>query len=45
VKKIADALLAQNVVTYARPDGAPAPTAIMAVAKKGMKALTGPIIQ
>ena len=45
VKKIADALVAQNIVTYARPDGAPAPTAIMAVAKKGMKALTGPIIQ
>jgi hypothetical protein len=44
--KIADALVSQYVVTYARPAGASdAPQTIMAVSKKGLKALTGPWVQ
>ena len=45
MKQLADALISQYKVTYARPDGAPTPTAIQAVAKKGMKALTAPWVQ
>ena len=46
VKKIADALVSQYVVTYARPADAPATiTNIQAVSKKGMKALTAPWVQ
>jgi hypothetical protein len=44
-KKIAEAILSQYVVTYARPDGTAEPKAIMAVSKKGMKALTAPWVQ
>ena len=44
--KIADALLSQHLVTYARPADAPAViSSIQAVSKKGMKALTAPWIQ
>ncbi len=44
--KIADALTSQYIVTYARPADAPAaPQNIMAVSKKGMKALTAPWVQ
>lgn len=46
VKRIADALTSQYIVTYARPDGAAATyTNIQAVSKKGMKALTTPWVQ
>lgn len=45
LKRLAEAITSQYIVTYARPDGAPAPTAIMAVSKKGMKALTAPWVQ
>lgn len=45
LKRVAEAITSQYVVTYARPDGAPAPTAIQAVSKKGMKALTAPWVQ
>jgi hypothetical protein len=44
VKSIADALLSQYLVTYARPDGAAA-NDIRAVSKKGQKALTSPWVQ
>jgi hypothetical protein len=43
-KSVADALLSQYLVTYARPDGA-APNDIRAVSKKGHKALTSPWVQ
>jgi len=43
--QVARALTSQYLVTYARPDGAPAPAAIQAVSKKGMKALTAPWVQ
>jgi hypothetical protein len=45
VKRLAEAITSQYIVTYAVPRGAPAPTAIMAFSKKGMKALTGPWVQ
>jgi hypothetical protein len=46
VKKIADALTSQYIVTYARPASAPSTvTNIQAVSKKGMKALTAPWVQ
>ena len=45
MKRLAEAITSQYIVTYARPDGAPAPTAIQAVSKKGMKALTAPWVQ
>jgi len=45
VKSIADALLSQYLVTYARPDGAAAATDIRAASKKGYKALTSPWVQ
>jgi hypothetical protein len=45
VKSIADALLSQYLVTYARPDGAPAATDIRAASKKGHRALTSPWVQ
>ena len=44
--KIADALLSQHIVTYARPADAPSViTSVQAVSKKGMKALTAPWVQ
>jgi hypothetical protein len=44
--KVADALLSQHMVTYARPADAPAViTTVQAVSKKGMKALTAPWVQ
>ncbi len=44
--KIADALLAQKVVTYARPADAPSVISnVQAVSKRGMKALTAPWVQ
>ena len=44
--KVADALLSQHVVTYARPADAPAVISrVEAVSKKGMKALTAPWVQ
>ena len=43
-RSIADALLSQYVVTYARPDGSAA-TDIRAVSKKGQKTLTSPWVQ
>ena len=43
-KSIADALLSQYLVTYARPEGSAA-TDIRAVSKKGQKALTSPWVQ
>ena len=43
-KSIADALLSQYLVTYARPEGSAA-TDIRAVSKKGHKALTSPWVQ
>jgi hypothetical protein len=36
LKSVADALLSQYLVTYARPSGAPAPTSIQAYSKKGL---------
>ena len=45
VKSVADALLSQYVVTYASPDGAPAPGRITAVSRKGAKVLTSPWVQ
>lgn len=45
MKRLADAITSQYIVTYARPEGAPAPTAIQAVSRKGMKALTAPWVQ
>lgn len=43
-KTIADALLSQYLVTYARPEGSPA-TDIRAASKKGHKTLTSPWVQ
>jgi hypothetical protein len=44
--KVADALLAQQFVTYARPADAPATiTNVQAASKKGLKALTAPWVQ
>ncbi len=44
--QVADALLSQQVVAFARPDGAPeAIGSIEAVSKKGLKVLTTPLIQ
>ena len=43
--RVAQALTSQYLVTYARPESAPAPAAIQAVSKKGMKALTAPWVQ
>ena len=43
-KSVADALLSQYLVTYARPDESAA-TDIRAVSKKGQKALTSPWVQ
>jgi hypothetical protein len=44
--KIADALTSQYIVTYARPADAPSVIqSVMAISKKGMKALTAPMIQ
>jgi hypothetical protein len=44
--KVAEALLSQHIVTYARPADAPAVvTRVQAVSKKGMKALTAPWLQ
>jgi hypothetical protein len=46
LKKVADALVSQYVVTYTRPAGAPAtPSNIQAASKNGMKVLTGPWVQ
>ena len=45
LKSIGEALASQYLVTYARPSGAPAPTAIQAFSKKGLKALTGPWVR
>jgi hypothetical protein len=46
LSQIADALLAQQLVTYARPADAPAViTHVEAVSKKGQKALTAPWVQ
>jgi hypothetical protein len=46
VKKIADALVSQYVVTYARPASASAtPGNIQAASKSGMKVLTAPWVQ
>jgi hypothetical protein len=46
LSKIADALLSQHVVTYARPADAPSTVnSIEAVSKKGQKALTTPWVQ
>jgi hypothetical protein len=45
VKRVAEAITSQYVVTYARPDSAPNPTAIQAVSRKGMKVLTAPWVQ
>jgi hypothetical protein len=44
-RAIAEALISQYIVTYVRPQGAPAPTAIQAVSKRGLKVLTGPWVQ
>jgi hypothetical protein len=44
--RIADALLSQHVVTYARPADAPSViSSVQAVSRKGMKALTAPWVQ
>jgi von Willebrand factor type A domain len=44
--KVAEALLSQHIVTYARPADAPAVVStVQAVSKKGMKALTAPWVQ
>ncbi len=45
LKSIADALTAQHVVTYVRPDGAATPTQIRAVSRRGAKVLTAMWIQ
>ena len=45
LKSIGEALASQYLVTYARPSGAPTPTNIQAVSKKGLKALTGPWVR
>jgi len=45
LKSVGEALASQYLVTYARPSGAPTPTNIQAVSKKGLKALTGPWVR
>jgi hypothetical protein len=46
LSKVADALLAQQLVTYARPADAPAVIhQVDTVSKRGMKALTAPWVQ
>jgi hypothetical protein len=45
MKSIADALTTQYIVSYVRPDGAPAPNDIQGVSKRGMKVLTTPWVQ
>ena len=45
LKSIADALGSQYVVTYARPDDAPAPTDIRGMSTRGLKVLTTPWVQ
>jgi hypothetical protein len=45
LQRIADALTTQYLVTYVRPDGAPAAAQIQAVSKRGAKVLTARWIQ
>jgi hypothetical protein len=45
MKRLAEALTSQYLVTYARPDGVPAPTDIQVVSKKGLKTLTAPWVR
>ena len=45
LKSVGEALASQYLVTYARPSGAPTPTNIQAVSKKGLKVLTGPWVR
>ena len=45
MKSIADALTTQYIVSYVRPDDAPAPTDIRGASKRGLTVLTTPWVQ